>query len=132
MPVVSVTTQNQILAGWLGSGRAAGSPDSYSLELWAGDPRDAGSFEVSGGGYVAQTIDADDWNAPSGGQIQASSPVAFPDATDEYNDTATHLVLRDTSTTEIAFCAPLAEPLDVTGASGGPQITPIVFFADPD
>lgn len=132
MPVVSTTTQNQILDAWLGTGRAAGTPDSYDLELWAGDPRDDGSLEVSGGGYAAQTVDADDWGPADGGQTSTTAFVQFPDATAEYSDTATHYVLRDTTTDEVAFCAPLGEPLDVTGAGDGPGIRPTVFFADAD
>lgn len=132
MPVVDVTMQNQILDAWLGTSRAAGTPGSYDLELWAGDPRDVGSAEVSGGGYVAQSIDADDFNAASGGSKSASGFTTFPAATGAYSDTVTHYALRHPTTSGIAFCAPLADELDVTGAGDGPKVRPVVFFADPD
>lgn len=133
MPVVSATTQTQILAGWLGPGRAVGTEDSYDVELWTGDARDVGSAVVTCGGVDVPAVewDSDDW-ALSGTQIQSTGLVQFEDAADEYDDTATHYVLRDRTTLEVAWCAPLAEPLDVTGAGTGPAIRPIVFFADAD
>lgn len=132
MPVPSVTTQNQILDAWLGPDRAAGTEAAYDLELWAGDPRNVGSLEVSGGGYAAVSVDSDDWGPASGGRTSTTTAVQFPTATDAYDRSASHYALRDTTTGDIAFCAPLGEVLTVTGPRDpGPRITPIVFIPTP-
>lgn len=128
MPVVDTTMQNECLDAILGPDRASHMPDSYGFELWDGDPRNEDSAEIDTGEVLS--IGADDFGPADGGQTTATAVVAGT-AVDAFSDTATHYVMRHPVSEGIAFCAPLQEPLDVTGP-GDWSVQPIVYFADPD
>lgn len=117
MPVNSVTTMNQILDAWLGTTRAAGCPDSYDVELWQDDPREDSPTEADWGGYAAASWPSDDWLAAEGGEKDSDGLVDFGAPSSAGTDAARYWALRDPDTDEIAYSAPLSEPISVTDAS---------------
>lgn len=69
-------------------------PTTVYLALFTTDPTDAGTgTEVSGGGYVRQSIS---WNTPASGAVTNSADVTFPQATGNYG-TVTHIGIYDAS-----------------------------------
>ena len=69
-------------------------PTTVYLALFTTDPTDAGTgTEVSGGGYVRQSIA---WNTPASGAVTNSADVTFPQATGNYG-TVTHIGIYDAS-----------------------------------
>ena len=69
-------------------------PSTVYLALFTTDPTDAGTgTEVSGGGYVRQSIA---WNTPASGATTNSADVTFPQATGNYG-TVTHIGIYDNS-----------------------------------
>jgi hypothetical protein len=120
MPVISVTTMNQILDAWLGTTRAAGTPDSYDVELWIDDPRTDSPSEADWVGYSSVSWSSDDWLDAEGGEKDSDGLVDFGAPDGAGTDAARYWALRDPDTEELAYSAPLESPLSVTAAGDNP------------
>lgn len=117
MPVADTATANTILSGWLGTGRATGSPDSYKVRLWIDRPDGDDPSEADWGGYTPPTWDSDDWLTPEGGQIQSDGLADFGAPSSAGTDAARWWSLNDTSTDDLRYFGPLSEPLSVTASA---------------
>lgn len=126
MPIKDIEAMNQSLANDYGTS-PTDRPTSHECALFAGDPMDDG-VEVSGGGYARVTILDSDWDVPADGAISTTDPVQFPDTTDEYSDTVTHVALIADDV--VWDCFALAEPLEITGPGAGPLVQVEIFHAD--
>ena len=127
---MDVAEQNSILrAGW-GPDQAAHRPASWDLALFNGDPTQDG-VEVSGGGYVRQTIDAGDWSTPVAGQM-AAAWVEFPAPSGAWSpSTATHWALYDGTT--LGASGPLADggvTVESANPAGGPKVQVVLAVGD--
>ncbi|MGQ9698975.1 MAG: phage tail fiber protein [Armatimonadota bacterium] len=70
-------------------------PTTLYVALYTSDPTDADTgTEVSGGGYVRQTVT---FTTPSGGDVQNTTDIVFPTATASWG-TITHVGIRDAAT----------------------------------
>lgn len=138
MPILDAAARLRSLQDDYGPTRGPNAPDSYTVELWVGDPSLAGSYQmpatttledstVVANGYAAPTVLSDNF-APD--ELGIGVRVQFPDATEEWPDTATHWLLRDTVTGEGWDYALLATPLDVTAPGPGPAVDVTVFYDD--
>lgn len=101
------------------------APNPFDAVLFTGDP-DLGGVELSGNGYADGTVDVADWN-PAADGVKSTEAVVFGAPTGVW-ETARWVGLRDSVTGEWADVVPLAEPLDVTGAGVGPELTISVFY----
>ena len=130
---MDVEALNNILDCLLGPDQGGAFPANLSMELWAGDPRLAGSNEIDYPGYAAQSISTTtSWTTPaSDGTKRRDTPVLFPAPTGEADDVATHWAFRNTATDALYFVGELgADALDITGAGPEVQIVPRVRAAD--
>lgn len=129
---MDIEAQNAILDAILGPDQGATIPATFDFELWVGDPRLAGSVEVSGPGYAAVEISTSaSWTTPAAGGVKTrDTPVAFADPTDEWDDVATHWAMRDPGTGALYFVGLLSRRLDVAEAGSGLGFLPRVRAAD--
>lgn len=149
MPIRDVAAQNASLDNDYGATHGPNAPAVHYLALFSGDPM----VDVAEGGGVeiASTTDVDDgaggtttvangyarvavandatWAAADGGRKETVDPVQFADALAEWPATVTHFALLDAGGV-MWDCAPLADPVDVTGAGPGPAVVPAIFFDD--
>ena len=98
---------------WAFTGNAATRPTAWYIALFTTDPGEAsGGTEVSGGGYVRQTVAF----SVSGDTATNSAAVEFPEATSSYG-TVTHVAIMDASTggNQIAYAALSASKAIDTG-----------------
>jgi hypothetical protein len=124
MPLGSIDSRNQLLDGLLGTTRGSTAEDSYTLELWDGQPDDAGSLEITGSGYSNVTVNSDDWPAAADGEKALLVTCSTP--TGEW-DEADYWALRKTGG-DLGPWGALVEPLVVTGAGAAPTITLTVLY----
>lgn len=128
MSIVDVAAMNASLANDYGPGRGPAAADWHDLELWFGDPRQAGAAELtSDGGYTPARINPVDWSTPAGGAIQARA--LFADATDAFSGPATHWALRG-SDGNLWDADALTKPLLVAGPGLIPPVIVIVYHSD--
>lgn len=130
---MDVEAMNAILDSLFGPGQGSAFPSTLRMEIWAGDPRLAGTSQLSYPGYAAQTISTStSWTtAASGGVKQRDSAVVFPDPTDEADDVGTHWAMFNPATDALYFVGSFgADELDISGAGDGPAIRPRVRAAD--
>ena len=113
MPIGTEETQNAVLDAWLGSGRAAGCPDSYMIEGWVDDPSDDDAEEADFDGYAAATWDSDDWGPADGGETETTALVSLGTPASDDSDRIRFWALRNVTSGELAFSAPMDEPVDV-------------------
>jgi hypothetical protein len=131
MPVHSIETMNAILDGWLGPNRAAGAPASYEVEGWIDDPRQVGAQEADFGGYTPAVWSSANWGPAEGGRKDATALVSLGTPTSAGTDAVRFWALRNVTSGELAFSAPLERPVYIGAASANPvQIRPTVKFAD--
>jgi len=94
MSAMSDYLENKFLDHFLGTSSTS-SPTNVYVALHTADPTDAGTgTEVSGNGYVRQTIT---FGASSSGTASNSSAVEFPAASGGDFGTITHIGLWDAS-----------------------------------
>lgn len=110
MPVLSIEAKNAILDGWLGPNRGTGSPDDYEVEGWIDDPSTVGAQEADFGGYTPATQDSDDWGPAEGGETSTTGLVNLGTPTTTGSDAIRYWALRNTTSGELAFSAPLSRP----------------------
>jgi hypothetical protein len=120
MPVVAVSTMNQILDAWLGSTRGAGVPAAYDVRLWQDDPRTDSPSEADWGGYASVEWSSGDWLAAEGGEKDSDGLVDFGAPSSAGTDAARYWGLHDTTTNDLCYSAPLSEPIAVAAASANP------------
>jgi hypothetical protein len=122
MPIhpAALETMNQILDGWLGTGRAAGCPDAYDVRLWQDDPRTDSPSEADWGGYASVEWDSDDWLAAEGGEKDSDGNPNFGAPSSAGTDAARYWALHDTTTGDVCYSGPLETPISVTAASATP------------
>ncbi len=128
MPIISSDARTIALGCLVGTGRAAGAPDSYTVHLFDGDPEADGleledETESVPNGYAAGTVDSDDFTFD--GEV-ATASAAMPAPLAEYAATATHFVMR--SGGDDWFSAALLEPLDVVSAGAAYEVACSLFF----
>lgn len=137
MPVRSTTAMNKSLDNDYGASKGANAPASHQLALFSSDPMlvdDPATVELTSAacpGYARVTINnGAAWAAAANGQkALAAGSVAFPATTGEWASAATHWGLYG-SDGSWWDCAPLNDPLVVTGAGSGPLVAPVIFYAD--
>jgi hypothetical protein len=138
VPILDSTARFKSLQNDYGPTRGVNSPASFTVHLWVGDPDLPDSYEMpemteleDGGivpnGYAAPTILSDGFVVDDLGITQRAQ---FPDALEEWPDTATHWLLRDSVTGEGWDYSLLSTELDVTAAGPGPAIDVTVFYDD--
>ena len=130
MPLKSITAMNGSLDNDYGTTHGSHAPSSHVLALFVGDPMTDGVELDSGDnpGYARATILASKWLVAADGMKSTNGGVQFNNATGAWLDEATHWAIIDGSTTW--DCAPLLEPLAITAAGSGPQVTVTVFYDD--
>lgn len=129
MPIRDVAAMNRSLDNDYGTARGPNAADSHTLHLFFGDPMEDG-VEITGNGYASVTVLPADWSPAVDGMKSLTTPAEFPAPTGEWLDSPTHWALfgDDGAWWD---CAPLTEPLDVTGASSvGPLVDVTIFFDD--
>ena len=128
--LLDVLAQNTALDALYGPGRAAGTPASFEVALFAGHPA-AGGVEVPAltaseeNGYARALLDNDSWPAADGGVKSVS--VAF-ETWDAWPVTVTHWALVDPVGGAVWNVQRLTKPLDVTGSGTGPTVALSIFF----
>ena len=98
---------------WAFTTGSATRPTAWYIALFTTDPGEAsGGTEVSGGGYVRQSVSF----SVSGDTATNSAAVEFPEATASYG-TVTHIAVMDASTAgnQIAYAALSASKAIDTG-----------------
>ena len=89
--------ENELLDHLFGcSTRDFSSPANIFIALSTADPTEDGSglAEPSGNGYARKSTAGTDWNASSGGSVDNSGELSFPEATGAWG-TLTHFALFD-------------------------------------
>lgn len=124
MPLASVEAQNTNLDLMYGTTRGALAPDSHELALFLGHPL-LGGVELSGNGYARATVLPADWDALAANG-RKSATVTFADPTGEWQACDYYALYKDDGVT-LWQVQSAAEPLQVTGAGDGPQVTFTVF-----
>lgn len=102
-----------VVLNWAFTGNAATRPTAWYIALFTTDPGEAsGGTEVSGGGYVRQSVSF----TVTGDTATNSAAVEFPEATASYG-TVTHIAVMDASTAgnQIAYAALSASKAIDTG-----------------
>jgi hypothetical protein len=130
MPIRDVAAMNASLDNDYGENRGPNAADSHDMALFVGDPMTDGVEldALDNPGYDRPTILPADWLDADAGTKSTNGGVQFDNATAAWLDEATHWGLFDGSV--MWDCAPLAEPLVVSAAGTGPQVTPTVFYDD--
>ena len=136
MPIRDQAAMERSLDNDYGSTRGPNAPDSFEVMLLDsfGVEIDDVSLDEDGiteipNGYARATHDNDDW-LPAAEGVKVSGTVTFPAPTAEW-ETAVYRALIDPLTNQRWDYAPLADPLDVSGAgSGTPTLVMTVFYDD--
>lgn len=130
---MDVEAMNAILDCLFGANQGGAFPTEFRMELWAGDPRLTGSFQITYPGYAPVMVSTStDWDTPAdGGVKERTLAVQFADPTDEADDVGTHWVFFNDATDALYFVGSLgADGLDISGAGTGPLVRPRVRAAD--
>lgn len=139
MPIKDVAAQVASLSNDYGATKGPNAPVNLDVEIWVGDPLEAGSYEmpattdidgvVTANGYASVTVpnDGTTWNAPDPvtGEL-LSNPITFPTSTAEWPDTGTHWLLRDTATGDAWDCAAFERTQRVNVNEAGVTPKPIL------
>lgn len=126
MPIRDEAAMNASLDNDYGTTAGPNAAAEHLMALYTGDPRLAAP-EVTGDGYTRTVVQPADWDPAVGGR-KTTVVTMLPPSGDW--DSATWWGLLDAADPDVMWdCAPLADPLDVTGAStDGPIITITVFY----
>lgn len=131
--LVSVAARNASLAMSYGALAGSEAPTNLAVELWVGDPADAGSAELAAtGGYAAALVgnDGSTWpDAPVDGSI-TSAPVAFPASSAAWAESPTHFLIRDADTSDEWDSGVLSDEVSVLGAGVVVAVALTVFYND--
>lgn len=131
MPVhpESVETQAVILAGWLGSARGSTAPSQYQVEAWIDNPLEDGAQQADFGGYTPAVLSSNGWTVDTAaGEVATTAVVSLGTPTTTGTDALRYWALRNTTSGDLAFSAPLARPArPVVGVAV--QIRPLIRFA---
>lgn len=126
MPIRDTEAMNASLDNDYGATAGPASPAQWDLALFTSDPIFGGAEVTVENGYTRTTFDQADWEPASDGKKRVTVAMAAPTGT---WDTATHFGVFEAGTETMWDCAPLSEPLDVTGAADdGPVVTAVVFY----
>lgn len=127
MPILSVEAQGESIDNDY-------TTRDCELELWDGDPEEAGSAEldpVDCPGYAPAAVPASAWPVAVDG-LKVSDVIQFPDATAAWEVTGTHWVLRDPLTGygwDFGIARDEAgQPIDITEAGNGPAMRLRIFY----
>lgn len=130
MTLYSVAAQNASLDNDYGATKGPNAAAAHEVALFTNDP-DLGGVELDAiGGYarVVWTNNGTNWPAASGGQ-KTSAPLAFPDATDAWSDTAKWYVLYDAADSTTQWDgAPLSDEISITAAEAGPIAELTIYY----
>lgn len=135
MALLDVAAQNGILDNNFGGSKGPAAPNSFTLELWAGDPADGGVQLDNAGGYSPLTVTNNGTNFPpadAGAKTMATQ--TFATSTGEWlaggnPDVATHWLLRDPVTGAAWFSARLADEVSVETSGTTVTVTPVIYVA---
>lgn len=133
MAVLSVEARNKSLRDDYGSDKGPNAPTSLRVHLYAGNPADDDSVEVTGGGYDFATVPNDDtyWsNAPADGAMNPDGvDFVFTDTPDVI---ATHWVFEDDDNAgEFWDTGQLAEQILIPDGGGTVSVVCTVNYPDP-
>lgn len=117
MPLASTEFENKSLDANYGDDHGTDWPDTFTVHLYDGDPRDDG-VEISGTDYAAVTINNDStrWPDATGGK-KVSTLVNFGTAGSDW-PTARWWVLKDPSDDGLVECGQFESPLDPSSGTG--------------
>ena len=127
MPLGSVEYEDKTFRACYGSQHSAAWPASFTVHLFADNPRDGGAELPAEGGYAPPTIANDDTNfpAPTGGEQEVS--LVTITATGPWSVTAYYAGLKDPAGVLVEYVE-LAAPLEVLAA--GDVNIPLNFWHD--
>jgi hypothetical protein len=135
MPIRDVAAMNASLDNDYGTTRGPNAAASHELALFNGDPMidvaDGGGTELTAldnPGYARVTVSPADWLPAANGRKDLTSPKQLPATTGEWLESPTHWALIAAGV--MWDCAPLNEPLEVTGPGAGPLVSVTVFYDD--
>lgn len=129
MPIRDIAAMNRSLDNDYGTSDGPGSPTSWFLCLFVGDPSEDG-VEQDGPGYTRATILPGDWAAADDGFKTLTDPAEVGTPTDEWEFDSDYWAILDGADDTIMWdFAPLAEALQVTSGGGSPvEVLPVIYY----
>lgn len=129
MPLFDDEASNRVLDNDYGSSHGTLAPDSFTVHLYDGDPRDTGE-EIVGDGYSAKTVTNNSTVFPAASEGKKTSAyISFGTADGDW-PTVRWWLLKDAATGDPFECCEFRRPLDVP--AGSPCAVSLVIRHDPE
>lgn len=129
MPLIDVIAENVALDACYGDNHSTTWPDSVTIRLFDGDPRDGGVELDAVGGYEGLTVTNDDTTFPPADAGAKTTPLLdFGTSTDAWSASATWAVIEADSILIEAF--QFDTPVTVAEAGVSVQVQLVLFHED--